>query len=244
MRRIFLCCLASVAALAAGVQTAQAGGQVGYPGGAGGGIGGRGGINQPGMGPADDAPASAPIEKPDAASKKAFNAGMKSLTRAKEFEDVAAKSTDANKKTVAMEKVGDAYDRALDQFTEALRNKSDMYEAWNHVGYIHLRLGAYREAIDDYNHTLALKPELLEAVEHRAEAYLAVDRLDDTKIAYMDLFNHDRTLADQLMGAMQKWVDDHRSAANGMRPAEIDAFGKWLQERDGIAKQTASAAAP
>jgi hypothetical protein len=26
-----------------------------------------------------------------------------------------------------------------------------------------------------------------------------------------------------------------------MRAADIDSFGKWLQERDGIAKQTASA---
>jgi hypothetical protein len=28
-----------------------------------------------------------------------------------------------------------------------------------------------------------------------------------------------------------------------MRAADIDSFDKWLQERDGIAKQTASAAA-
>jgi hypothetical protein len=29
-------------------------------------------------------------------------------------------------------------------------------------------------------------------------------------------------------------------AANGMRATDIDSFGKWLQERDGIAKPTAS----
>jgi len=33
-------------------------------------------------------------------------------------------------------------------------------------------------------------------------------------------------------------------AANGMRASEIDSFDKWLHERGGIAKQTASAAAP
>ena len=41
-----------------------------------------------------------------------------------------------------------------------------MVDAWNSVGYVHLRLGAYNESIDDYNHTLALKPEL--ARGHRA----------------------------------------------------------------------------
>jgi len=109
---------------------------------------------------------------------------------------------------------------------------------------VHLRLGAYNESIDDYNHTLTLKPELYEAVEHRAEAYVAVDRLDDAKAVYMSLFNHARPLADQLMVSMQKWLEAHRASANGMRPADIDSFGKWLQEQEGIAKQTASSAAP
>ena len=56
-----------------------------------------------------------------------------------------------------------------------------------------LRLGAYRESIDDYNHTLALKPDLAEAIQHRAEAYMYVDRLEEAKAAYMDLFFHDRS---------------------------------------------------
>jgi hypothetical protein len=38
-------------------------------------------------------------------------------------------------------------------------------------------------------------------------------------------------------------VQSHQKAANGMRAADIEAFGKWVQERDGIAK-TASNPAP
>jgi tetratricopeptide (TPR) repeat protein len=105
---------------------------------------------------------------------------------------------------------------------------------------VHLRLEAYQESIDDYNHALALKPDLMDAIEHRAEAYLAVDRIDDVKAPYMDLYNHDPALAAQLMAAMQKWLSEHQSDAKGMRPADIAAFGKWLSERDGIAKQAAS----
>src|SRR5258708_17080913 len=112
-------------------------------------------------------------EKPDAAAKKAFNAGVKSLNKAREYEEVAAKATNPDKKGAAMDKVSDAYGRALDQFTEALRNKGDMFEAWNHVGYIHLRLGAYGESIDAYNHTLALKPDLLAPVQRRPHDALA-----------------------------------------------------------------------
>lgn len=237
MRRILVSSLVSLVSLGA-VQTVL--GQ-GYPGG-GQMPGGRGGMSQGGAPPSTDSPQPS-TEKPDAAAKKAFNAGVKSLNRAREFEEVAAKATNPDKKAGALEKVGDAYNKALDQFTEALSNKGDMVEAWNYAGFVHLRLGAYNESIDDYNHTLALKPDLLEAIENRAEAYMAVDRLDEAKAAYMDLFNHARPLADHLMVAMQKWLETHRAAANGMRAADIDSFGKWLLERDGIAKQTASASA-
>jgi tetratricopeptide (TPR) repeat protein len=243
MVRIFVCCLVLLAWFGIAVPTALAGGQ-GYPG-SGGQMPGGGG--RPGMGqsqPGGENPSTPQSEKPDAAAKKAFKAGLKSLNRARELEDAAAKVTNPDKKADALDKVGDTYNRALDQFTEALSNKGDMVEAWNNVGFIHLRLGAYNESIDDYNHALALKADLLDAVEGRGEAYMAVDRLDQAKAAYMDLFNHSRPLADQLMASMQKWLESHRVAANGMRAADIDSFGKWLRERDEIAKPTAAAGAP
>jgi len=240
MRRIHMLCLVLLAWLGADMQIAVA---QGYPGGGGQRPGGRSGMDQPGMGQPSGETPSASTEKPDAAAKKAFNAGVKSLNRAREFEEAAAKATNPDKRAGAMEKVGDAYNRALDQFTEALSNKGDMVDAWNYAGYVHLRLGAYSESIDDYNHALTLKPDLLEAVEHRGEAYMAVDRLEDAKASYMNLFNHARPLADQLMVSMRRWLESHRAAANGLRAADIDSFDKWIEERDGIAKQTASAAA-
>jgi tetratricopeptide (TPR) repeat protein len=156
---------------------------------------------------------------------------------------MAAAAPNADKKGAALEKMGDNYNKALDLFTEALSNKGDMVEAWDNVGYVHLRLGAYAEAVDDYNHVLALKPDLLEAIAHRAEANLALDRLGDVKVAYMDLFAHAPALAaNQLMLAMQKWLVEHRDDARGMRPADVAAFDKWLQERDTVAQQSAAAA--
>jgi tetratricopeptide (TPR) repeat protein len=240
MRRLIISVAALIAALSidgaalAGGQ--MAGGQM--PGGMGGQTPGGSPMHPPSE---DTGIASTPsTEKPDVAAKKAFTAGVKSLNRAKEFEAASASAPNPDKKAKNLDKANDALNKALDQFTEALSNKGDMYDAWSDVGYVHLRLGAYAESVDDYNHALVLKPDNFEAIEYRAEAYLAVDRLEDAKSAYMDLFNHERNLAEQLMVAMQKWLANHRSAANGMRPADIDAFDKWIQERDGIAKQTAS----
>ena len=80
----------------------------------------------------------------------------------------------------------------------------------------------------------------MEAIEHRAEAYLAVDHLDEVKIAYMDLYNHSPDLAAQLMAAMQKWVAARQADSSTPHSADAEAFAKWVSDRDGIAKQTAS----
>jgi tetratricopeptide (TPR) repeat protein len=185
-------------------------------------------------------PSAPPEVKPDKAASKAYAAGMKSMLKAHELEDTIAKATDPDKKAKALSKLDDTYGRALEEFTEVLRNKNDMYDAWNKIGFIHLHFGAYRESIDDYNHTLALKPDLEEAIEHRGEAYMGIDHLDDAKATYMELFFHARPLADRMMVTMQAWLQSHRASANGIRAADLDAFDKWLQERDGIAKTTAA----
>jgi tetratricopeptide (TPR) repeat protein len=237
MPRFSLSCCALIAAAAAWAVPTLAVGQM-MPGGPGQMPGG----GRPTMGgaPPDDSPPQQATEKPDVAAAKAYKQAMKSLDKAKAFEAAAASAPNPDKKAKELEKLDDAYNRALDQFTEALSNKGDMVDAWNNVGYVHLKLGAFREAVDDYNHTLALKPDLLDAVEGRAEAFLAVDRLDDVRIAYMDLFNHAPDLAARLMTAMQKWLADRQTDPRGMRAADIDAFGKWVAEREGSAKQTAS----
>lgn len=205
----------------------------------GGGMGGRGQMPPGAGGMPDEPPSTSSDEKPDVAAKKALKAATKAFDKAKALEADAAATSNPDKKAKDMDRVSDQYNIALDAFTEALSNKPDLVEAWDHVGYIHLRLGAYREAIDDYDHTLALRPELMEAIEHRAEACLAVDHLDEVRIAYMDLYNHAPDLAAQLMAAMHQWLAAHQADAGGARN-EIDAFGKWVTERDGIAKQTAS----
>jgi tetratricopeptide (TPR) repeat protein len=234
MRRIVLA--AAIAAALGAAVPAQAQ-MPGIPGGGMGNPGAPGG--RPGMSAPDES--SAPREeKPDAVSQRAFKLAEKSLQKGKDHEAAAAKATSPDKRASEIEKAGDEYGRAVDLFTVALLGRPELVEAWDGVGFVHLRLGAYRESIDDYDHALKYRPDLQEAIMHRAEAYLNIDRLEDAESAYLDLFAHSRDLADELMVAMQKWLADHRQDAKGMRPAQIDAFDAWLQERDKIAKQAVS----
>ena len=77
-----------------------------------------------------------------------------------------------------------------------------------------------------------------EAVEYRAEAYLGLNRMDDARQAYLELFGADRAQADMLMATMKKWAESRRADPAGVDPAALEAFEKWLGERDGLAKQT------
>ncbi len=78
-----------------------------------------------------------------------------------------------------------------------------------------------------------------EAIEYRAEAYLGLGRLDEVKEAYMQLFAKDRALADQLMEAMQGWVEERRAEPGDLSSETIESFATWLAERGEIAEQTA-----
>ncbi len=165
MRRIlFFCLVLLTAELHGALAQAQ-----GYPGGGIPPITGSGGRTPQ----QEEIPSAPPEVKPDKAAAKAYAAAMKSMQKAHELEDTIAKATDPDKKARAQSKLDDTYGRALEEFTEVLRNKNDMYDAWNKIGFIHLHFGAYRESIDDYNHALALKPDLEEALEHRGEAFMA-----------------------------------------------------------------------
>ena len=115
-----------------------------------------------------------------------------------------------------------------------------MYEAWNYVGYTSRKLGEYDKALQSYDEALRLNPSYGEAIEYRGEAYLGLNRVDDAKNAYMQLFQSSRPLADQLMAAMQKWVAERRAAGNAA--PEVDALAQWIDERTNIARQTASLA--
>ncbi len=90
---------------------------------------------------------------------------------------------------------------------------------------------------------LAIEARCSPGIEYRAEAYLGLNRLDDAKSAYQQLFDGDRVRADILFDAMKTWVADHRANANGVDAAQLDTFAKWVDTRAALHTQTAAATA-
>jgi tetratricopeptide (TPR) repeat protein len=177
---------------------------------------------------------------PEEQAKQAYNQGVRAVKAADKLAKTADEATDEKKKAKALDKAKRQYENARGYFASALQRKADMYEAWNYVGYTSRKLGEYDKALQAYDEALRLNPSYGAAIEYRGEAYLALNRIDDAKNAYMTLFSSSRPLADELMAAMQKWVTDRRAAGNAA--PEVDALAQWIDERSNIARQTASLA--
>jgi len=179
---------------------------------------------------------------PEDMAKRAYNSGVGSLKKAQEYDSDAAKAANPQKSAKALDKAHQYYSKALEQFIDAVSQQPKMYQAWNYIGFANRHLGSYDAALSAYAKALELNPTYPEAIEYRGEAYLGLNKIDDAKEAYMTLFRESRSLAGELMTAMRRWSDARRIDAQGLAPEDVEAFSKWVDERAGIAAQTASLA--
>jgi len=176
------------------------------------------------------------------AAKSAYNSGIRTIKKAEEYEADAAKASTPEKSAKALEKAHQYYSKALEQFIDVVSQQPKMYQAWNYIGFANRHLGSYDAALSAYAKALELNPAYPEAIEYRGEAYLGMNKIAEAKEDYMRLFKESRSLSDELMSAMRRWTDARRKDAQGLTPEDLDAFSKWVDERSGIAAQTASLA--
>ncbi len=125
-----------------------------------------------------------------------------------------------------------AYTKARDKFAEATKADPNLAQAWNGLGYSNRKLGDYKTALTAYDKAIELRMGYPEATEYRGEAYLALNRPEDAKQAYLDLFATHRELAAKLLESMKKWAT---TARNKEDAADMKDF---IEERTKIAAQT------
>ena len=189
--------------------------------------------------PSGGGTSSLPSMTPEERAIAACKSGDEHRIKGKKFEDEAAMKKGADiEKTLA--KAKSEYQKSLKDFTSAAKFNPQLAPAYNGMGFAYRKTGDYAKALEMYDQAIELaKPKFFsEAVEYRGEAYLALNRIDDARKAYLELFAADRTQADGLMEAMKKWVAAHKTDPAGVSPDAVTGLEKWLDERDGLAKQT------
>ncbi|HIG42853.1 MAG: tetratricopeptide repeat protein [bacterium] len=164
-----------------------------------------------------------------------YNAGLKNRDKAWGYQERA--STESNAKKVAKldKKANKQFQKAAKRFRTAIKYEPRLYQAHGSLGYALKQLGEFDDALSAYNLSVELKPTYTPAIEYRAEAHLALGRLDEIKPAYIQLLNLDRPRADQLMAAIQRWLD---APHDDIDLATLTEFRSWAVERITLSAQT------
>lgn len=181
-----------------------------------------------------------PNADPADQAAEAYKRGLESRDKAWELEEQAESSTDDKERSKLAAKAQKKYAKAIRAFRSATEADPQMHQAFSSLGYALRKTGSYEDSLVAYNQALELDPRYTEAIEYRAEAYLGLNRLEDAKEAYMQLFREDRERADELMVAMQGWVETRKADPGDLDPGAIEEFSIWVRDRAEISGNTAS----
>ncbi len=175
---------------------------------------------------------------PEERAIEAYNSGISHKDKGKKLEeDAAARLGDEAAKL--MSKARGEFEKSLKDFKNAAKDSPKLFQAYNGMGYAYRKTGDYATALEMYDRAISMAPGFYaEAIEYRGEAYLSLNRIDNAKKAYLDLFAADRKQADLLMAAMRTWVAAHQADAAGVDAATVDDFSKWVGERSEMAKDS------
>lgn len=170
-------------------------------------------------------------KSPEKEAKSLYNQALEHRDMAWAMEEEGADPADVDAK----------FEKATNQLEKAVELDPELYQAWSSLGYAQRRLGHYEESLDAYDKALEIAPTYAEAVEYRAEAYLALGRLDEVKEAHVWLSNHDAERADELMQAIRTWLEDEawKSMDDAPDAERIESFRRWADERSEMADATA-----
>jgi tetratricopeptide (TPR) repeat protein len=183
---------------------------------------------------------SVPTTDPADQAAEAYNRGIESRDKAWELEEEAAAAGNAKQQAKLLEKAQKQYAKAIRAFQSATESDPQMHQAYNSLGYALRKTGQYEDSLEAYNQALEIQPGYSEAIEYRAEAYLGLNRLNEVKEAYMQLFREDRERADELMDAMQRWVEQRQADPAGLDATLIEEFSAWVRDRAEVSGNTAS----
>jgi tetratricopeptide (TPR) repeat protein len=183
---------------------------------------------------------SASSDDPQQEAAAAYNLGLRHRDKAWGLEKKLATKTDEADRAKIEAKIGKEYGKAIDSFREAIEANPKMHQAYSSLGYALRKTGDYNSSLTAYNRALELEPSYTEAIEYRGEAFLGLNRIDDAKEAYMELFRSDRARAEELMTAMKTWVEERAAEPGVVDPDRLEQFSAWVEERSAIAAQTAS----
>jgi tetratricopeptide (TPR) repeat protein len=156
-----------------------------------------------------------------------YNAGIKNIKKAWKYQDQAAAKSDPKKVAKLNRKADKQFTKAIKKFSSAVKYEPRLYQAHGSLGYALKQTGDFAGAMEAYDHCLELRPKYTPAIEYRAEAYLALGRLDEAREAYLLLEKVDPEKANELEIAFRKWT---KSPPDSLEPDVVATMQDWIAD--------------
>ena len=156
---------------------------------------------------------------------ESYDKGLKHQERAWQHRESALASDSDKSRKKLVGKANKELKKALKNFDKARRLQPTFYQAHSSSGYTLKELGKFAEAVVAFDTCLSLSAEYTPAIEYRAEAHLALGRLEEVREAYAMLVGLDPTKAEQLMATIDAWVSNPPSNTS---EAAVEQMSAWV----------------
>lgn len=177
---------------------------------------------------------------PEKDAERSYQRGLRERDSAWKHERKAAKAPSDRKRQQEIESANKDWKQAIEHYQKAIEKAPRYAEVHSSLGYALRKLGDYDTSLASYNRALELKPGLPEALEYRAEAYLAMGRLHDATRSFSKLERSDRGKAEQLLAAMELWltkVSDAPDAELTVTQRSPEWLREWVSARKSALEQ-------
>jgi tetratricopeptide (TPR) repeat protein len=172
-----------------------------------------------------------------------FARGVTLLQHANVLENGLRAETDQRKRAQALRLIHSMYLDARNSFDSVRHrigsgNPKMLAGAWNNTAYADVKLGQAKKALTAAEKALELDPALAGARENRAEALLALNRIEEAKQTYLELYEIHRPLANVLLSSMRQWIDARRESVKTPESrTAFNDFQEWVRDRTRIEAQ-------
>ena len=173
-------------------------------------------------------------KEPAAAERavKDYNKGLKHRDKAWKYEEKAAAAEKEKDRSKNLKKARREYEKAAEKFEAATDKDARFHEAFSSLGYARRKLGMYERALSAYDTALNLAPDYAKAVEYRAEAYLALNRIPEAQRAYYRLVGLDDDGAPKLLSAFSGWAAERRATPVAtVTEEQLKSVEYWIEQK-------------
>lgn len=134
---------------------------------------------------------------------ESYNSGVAHMEKAHQILIVGDSAYAYNYRATSNAKAKREYEKAVNDFKDAIKEKPDMKEAYNNLGYCYRKLDKLDESLKYYKRALNLDSNFVQALEYMGETYLALGDLDNANKQLNRLKELQSTYADTLSQSIE-----------------------------------------